>query len=937
MKDLYQTLNATFTMPRPTLSRLPTRSCTYQKNVVSVSADLSHSHQRLYSVWNWNVNSLEFIEALLRSAIQLRNESLWTNVRPYTTAGVSFTPEQHAAMHSNREGSQPDQPHSFVFRPVFRSLQDNTSEAVAILTLPVAWDVPLRHALPESVNGINVVLRNTCNQSFTYLLNGPDALYIGEGDLHDTTYDDLGMSVDLWESDHPDYITVGNHCLFSLTVYPTVEFKESHESATPQIYATVIAVTFLLMIVAFVIYDLMVQRRNQKLIHNAARSNAIVTSLFPKNVRDRVVAQEGIDAADGKSTNPLKVGSRSAPIADLHLESTIMFADVVGFTAWSSVREPVQVFTLLETLYGAFDKIAEHRRVFKVETVGDCYVAATGIPTYHKDHATTMVRFAKDIMIKMSELVKKLEIRLGPDTGDLSLRIGIHSGPITAGVLRGQRSRFQLFGDTMNTTARIESSSKAGKIHISSETAEFLKKDGKGCWLEKRHDLITAKGKGSLQTYWLKSIEGKHCLGQEDRDCGSSSNTTTYPDDQSDVDLLLDVKESDLSEKIQRLIEWNTETLLTFLKQIVARRSTSRGSSNMELTLSHMEKNHFEHPLEQVQEIISLPDYDAAAVKNQKKNSQNIEVGEAIVDQIREYVTCIAKMYRKNAFHNFEHASHVTMSVTKLLSRIVAPKTIGDDHHDKLHDHTYGITSDPLTQFACAFSALIHDVDHTGVPNAQLVKENHPLTSFYNNRSVAEQYSLTLSWELLMEDRFHDFRRCLYTTETELMRFRHLVVNGVMATDIADKDLKNLRNARWAKAFDDVASTKQAKADVDRKATIVIEHLIQASDISHTMQHWHVYRKWNERLFREMYQAFLDGRADQDPRTFWYEGEMGFFDFYIIPLAKKLKECGVFGISSDEYLNYALNNREEWERRGKEVIAQMITTLSTPLVGNPGE
>jgi hypothetical protein len=260
------------------------------------------------------------------------------------------------------------------------------------------------------VNGINVVLRNTCNQSFTYLLNGPDAYYIGEGDLHDKAYDELGMSVDLWESNHPDYLTVGNHCLFSLTVYPTMEFQQSHESITPKIYATVIAGTFLVMIAAFVIYDLIVQRRNQKLVQNAARSNAIVTSLFPKNVRDRVVALRESDGETGKITSTYKGGMEGAPIADLHLESTIMFADVVGFTAWSSVREPVQVFTLLETLYGAFDKIAEKRRVFKVETVGDCYVAATGIPIYQKNHATIMARFANDIMIKMNVLVKSLRL-----------------------------------------------------------------------------------------------------------------------------------------------------------------------------------------------------------------------------------------------------------------------------------------------------------------------------------------------------------------------------------------------------------------------------------------------------------------------------------------------------------------------------------------------
>lgn len=70
-----------------------------------------------------------------------------------------------------------------------------------------------------------------------------------------------------------------------------------------------------------------------------------------------------------------------------------------------------------------------------------------------------------------------------------------------------------------------------------------------------------------------------------------------------------------------------------------------------------------------------------------------------------------------------------------------------------------------------------------------------------------------------------------------------------MATDIVDKDLKNLRNARWEKAFSKEEGYKPTKEDSDRKATIVLEHLIQASDISHTMQHWHVYQKW-VRLFR---------------------------------------------------------------------------------------
>lgn len=88
------------------------------------------------------------------------------------------------------------------------------------------------------------------------------------------------------------------------------------------------------------------------------------------------------------------------------------------------------------------------------------------------------------------------------------------------------------------------------------------------------------------------------------------------------------------------------------------------------------------------------------------------------------------------------------------------------------------------------------------------------------------------------------------------------------------------------------------------------------------MQHWHIYRKWNERLFLEMYKAYKAGRTKTDPTEFWYKGEIGFFDFYIIPLAKKLKDCGVFGVSSDEYLNYALKNKREWEARGQEVVEE---------------
>ena len=147
-----------------------------------------------------------------------------------------------------------------------------------------------------------------------------------------------------------------------------------------------------------------------------------------------------------------------------------------------------------------------------------------------------------------------------------------------------------------------------------------------------------------------------------------------------------------------------------------------------------------------------------------------------------------------------------------------------------------------------------------------------------------------------------------------------------MLCSIVDKDLKAARNARWDTAFK-LESGEETDADINRKATIVIEHLIQASDVSHTMQHWNVYTKWNEKLLKEMYKAYVEGRAENDPRIGWAKGEIGFFDFYIIPLAKKLKECGVFGVSSDEYLNYALINRRKWEEEGDAITAEMVARL----------
>jgi class 3 adenylate cyclase len=198
--------------------------------------------------------------------------------------------------------------------------------------------------------------------------------------------------------------------------------------------------------------------------------------------------------------------SKSMPIADEFLETTVLFADLAGFTKWSSTRKPQEVFHLLETFYGAFDAIAKKRNVFKVETIGDCYLAVTGLPTPQPDHALIMTKFARDCMVKMKHLTKELEESMGPDVLQLEFRVGLNSGPVTAGVLRGDKSRFQLFGDTVNTAARMESNGVKGRIHCSQVTAEELIRAGKSYWLKQREGGIQARGKGRMVTYFVNPV-----------------------------------------------------------------------------------------------------------------------------------------------------------------------------------------------------------------------------------------------------------------------------------------------------------------------------------------------------------------------------------------------------------------------------------------------
>jgi len=404
-------------------------------------------------------------------------------------------------------------PVSDAYIPIFDEYGPE-KKLVSVLTAYIYWQSYFTNVLPEGQNGVVCVLSNSCGQKYTYILHGAKVSYIGQGDLHESEYEHMRVETGYGAVLNQDITDpLDAQCFYNVYIYPSSEMENDHVTNNPMIFAATLLGTFLITSLIFLTYDRLVAQRHNLVETQAVQSSAVVSSLFPEKVRDRIMAST--DSKKKKDTKFLSseaskitddayaVVDDSMPIADLYPECTVLFADIVGFTKWSASHTPVEVFKLLETLYATFDKIARRRKVFKVETIGDCYVAVTGLPNPQEKHAVIMAKFAAECLAEVNPVLHSLVDKLGPETTDLSMRFGLNSGPVTAGVLRGEKARFQLFGDTVNTAARMESNGQRGRIHISETTADLLKAAGFSSWVVPREGRIQAKGKGSLQTYWI--------------------------------------------------------------------------------------------------------------------------------------------------------------------------------------------------------------------------------------------------------------------------------------------------------------------------------------------------------------------------------------------------------------------------------------------------
>eukprot|EP00977_Amphora_coffeiformis_P010557 scaffold2482_cov166-Amphora_coffeaeformis.AAC.23 len=568
---------------------------------------------------------------------------------------------------------KPGEPIAYLHYPVFDTFEDETKKTVAIASATVYWRSFFQHILPENVEGFYCVVTSSLGQVFTYRIDGQEAIFLGMEDLHETKYDKYVLMAEYSDFQSSEATKDGytgvkidnSYVTYSVKVYPSRDLEGEYVTMGPYLYAGLLFFIFLFTTGIFLLYNLFVEKRQQIVLDTAVKTTAVVKSLFPANVRDRLIEEAGMNTGAEMKAHPfMNRGDReneksSKPIADFFPETTILFADMVGFTAWSSVREPAQVFSLLEAVYSAFDEIAKRRGVFKVETVGDCYVAGklprffVGLPRPRSDHAVVMARFASDCLRKLDSMTTQLELDLGAGTSDLTMRMGLHSGAVTAGVLRGDNARFQLFGDTVNTASRMESTGVPERIQVSEDTAELLRKAGKESWLVERSGGVFAKGKGKIKTYFVNvgsstSAGSSHCSEHSREAPKTKDRLTTY-------DMFYLEEETDYNVKIDRMIKWNFEVLRKSLKQIVARRKMTKenaqhtSKSQLQLTRENQTGN----ALGEIAEIITLPRFDRT-LRADEVSPEDVDLESAVEDQLMELIMVIARMYHRNPFHNFK-------------------------------------------------------------------------------------------------------------------------------------------------------------------------------------------------------------------------------------------------------------------------------------------
>jgi len=259
-----------------------------------------------------------------------------------------------------------------------------------------------------------------------------------------------------------------------VTVFLQSKINARYDVMAPYLLQVVnISITGIISLTLVWSLSVLIDRSEESLMDEQKKSDDLLHNILPVNV-----------------VKDLKETGRTIP--KRHKNVTIMFTDFKGFTELVASIPAITLVNELNDIFGRFDEIVEEEGIEKIETIGDAYVAACGLEEEISDHAIKCIRTAQQMLIYLDERNRKHDIKW-------AMRVGIHSGPVVAGVVGKKKFNYDLFGDTINTASRMESSGEPGKINISETTYQLVKND---IDCEDRGE-IQVKGKGGLMMYFV--------------------------------------------------------------------------------------------------------------------------------------------------------------------------------------------------------------------------------------------------------------------------------------------------------------------------------------------------------------------------------------------------------------------------------------------------
>jgi adenylate cyclase len=262
-----------------------------------------------------------------------------------------------------------------------------------------------------------------------------------------------------------------------LWYYYSVQYWLPHDADDPTVRETFLMVNvvtaFTILAIMSYVYSEAARKAEAKLELEQQKSERLLLNILPASIAERLKEGSGV-------------------IADHFESTTVLFADIVGFTAMSEKVSPTELVGRLNHIFSAFDDLAERYNLEKIKTIGDAYMVAGGFPDARDGHANDVSGMALDMLAA---------IEAGNHDAEhpVSIRIGIHTGPAVAGVIGIKKFFYDVWGDTVNTASRMESSGAPGRVHISQQTAQLVE----GQFEVEERGMVEMKGKGCLRTYWL--------------------------------------------------------------------------------------------------------------------------------------------------------------------------------------------------------------------------------------------------------------------------------------------------------------------------------------------------------------------------------------------------------------------------------------------------